>query len=789
MAENIESLSSLQRYLSPIFNLFKDPDVVIYIAGVMLVFALGILLWFRIIQIHPMLSTLDRVKRALKSISDYHDFVDQFSQFDEVMTREKILRHGWEEFKETLIMPNATESGQIRNTVRPSVYLHMGSVAGRLNLTLYQSFPNYFVGFGLLFTFIGLVAALHFASEGVAGNVQQAKDSLENLLTAATFKFMTSIAGLLSSLLLSMLIKYWILYLHRQFDEFCQLLEERMIFVTPVSLAALQIEELKKQTLQLERFNTDFAVEVAKALEMRFNNSLGSVIGQAMAPMVHSIEGITKSIGTMSQETMLQLVDRFKTSMDGSVGTEMNALVQTLTLLQETLHKTISGLGESSGSFGERVDKTAERLESLIAGAGQNMENSIASSASLLTKTLDTASQSLQADSLKVSEEFSSIIEKIAKGFYHSLSKSATVWKEELLASANEVRRAMDEAGQLLTKRMDTSTQRLEETIFPFAEQMQGVNKTLYLLDDRLKSLLENFDSSILRLLQVIMGMDQSFQQLQESGAPIAQTAERFSKAAQQMESTFQSMKNTQEEITNTARIVYEGAQQVQNNWENYRQRFEKVDEDLSSIFDKIQEGTEAYHYRVHEYVIQIDHHFTNSMNLLGGGIEQLKETIEDLVDAAEKMASKNAGEIKTEAPIEADSVTSSRNHLREPKNALLFPDEKPVHLETPSLSTTPSNSSNKWNSQPIAVYRENDLLRSHHVEASALPFPEEKNLESKLQKFVTQYGLRIIDLRENGGSMCIETDDANPPVSQMLRNFGFKYKENKGWYATSLRQ
>jgi methyl-accepting chemotaxis protein len=126
---------------------------------------------------------------------------------------------------------------------------------------------------------------------------------------------------------------------------------------------------------------------------------------------------------------------------------------------------------------------------------------------------------------------------------------------------------------------------------------------------------------------------------IREAGAPIAQTAEKFSLAAQKIETTAQAVKQSHDQLTEVARTILDGAQLVQKSWDSYRQRFEKVDADLSAIFDQIQEGTDAYHQRVSEYVQKIDEHFTGSLKLLGGGIEELKEAVEELTESTDRMA------------------------------------------------------------------------------------------------------------------------------------------------------
>lgn len=639
MTADAASMSSMQSALLPLFKFFKQPDVPFYIALCLIALALIILFWFCIKHMVPMLRTLWRVKKQLRAIPDHDAFNNDFARIDEVISGERMLKHGWMEFKETLIFPPPNEPGAIRNTARPSAYLNVGSVASELNLSLYQAIPNYFVGVGLLFTFFGLVAALYFASEGVAGDVKQAKESLGNLLTAATFKFLTSIAGLISSLLLSISVKWLTLRVQRHFDRLCVLLEERMTSVTTEWLAFQQVDELRKQTIQLERFNTDFAVEVAKALEMRLNDSLGHVIGRAVEPMVSAIDGMAKNFGEVNQDAMHQMVGEFKSSIQGAAGTEMTALAQTLANLQETLGTMISGLGQSGGSFGDRIEKSAERLENLIGGAARSMETSVAESASRLEKILDGASQSLRTDAEKVSEELGTAIAAIAQQFQGGLAEAATHWNGQLSASAEGIRGAVDRAGETLALRVDEATQRFGDVVVPFAAQISGLEGTLHALDGRLRAQLDGFDGSVSLLMDLMSGLDQSMVRLRDAGGPIAQTAERFDRAARSIETTSQTVQQTNEHLSEITRTIRDEAQLVQQSWESYRQRFEKVDEDLSAAFGRIQQGTDAYHGRIVEYVQKIDAHFGNSLNLLRGGIEELKETVEELAEAADKMA------------------------------------------------------------------------------------------------------------------------------------------------------
>jgi hypothetical protein len=72
-----------------------------------------------------------------------------------------------------------------------------------------QSMPSYFISVGLIFTFIGLVVALYFAGRGFrSGNLEEARASIVELFNASSFKFLTSVAALFSSLVVSVVYRF-----------------------------------------------------------------------------------------------------------------------------------------------------------------------------------------------------------------------------------------------------------------------------------------------------------------------------------------------------------------------------------------------------------------------------------------------------------------------------------------------------------------------------------------------------------------------------------------------------
>jgi hypothetical protein len=110
----------------------------------------------------------------------------------------------------------------VRSTQRPH-----GFVYDVLSPPTWIGFAaNIFVAFGLLATFMGLVAALTFAADGIASdNVASMQAALRDLLAAAASKFVTSVAGVGLSLILRLLERLLTVDLRREADRLAKSLE------------------------------------------------------------------------------------------------------------------------------------------------------------------------------------------------------------------------------------------------------------------------------------------------------------------------------------------------------------------------------------------------------------------------------------------------------------------------------------------------------------------------------------------------------------------------------------
>jgi hypothetical protein len=99
---------------------------------------------------------------------------------------------------------------------------------------------NTFVGVGLLLTFLGLVAALTFAAEGMrSADSNGMLGAMRDLLSAASSKFVTSIAGVGLSLVLNVFERVLASDLRRNLDALSSAVELGIRVDTDAHSAAL----------------------------------------------------------------------------------------------------------------------------------------------------------------------------------------------------------------------------------------------------------------------------------------------------------------------------------------------------------------------------------------------------------------------------------------------------------------------------------------------------------------------------------------------------------------------
>jgi hypothetical protein len=181
------------------------------------------------LRLHSALSAVRGNSKGDTEDQKRASFQDRYDEVDAILSSNKSTSGVWAEFRKTLIFRETAGNPIILASARPPHFFTTKSL--RVHYEFVRTLPNFFVGLGLLGTFIGLIAALTFSTASLANAVdqEQIKQALSKLLTTAAAKFYISAAGLVASLFLSLLIRLILKYLSGTVHQLNDSLEERLL--------------------------------------------------------------------------------------------------------------------------------------------------------------------------------------------------------------------------------------------------------------------------------------------------------------------------------------------------------------------------------------------------------------------------------------------------------------------------------------------------------------------------------------------------------------------------------
>lgn len=265
-----------------------------------------------------------------------------------------------EETKEGLIDLD-DDFGEATYSLRPyvDIWNTRAALSEEINLPLFESMPNLLIGFGLMCTFIFLSFAIYSATAGLGTGEGDPRQALEHLLSSASGKFVTSIAGLLCSLIWSWAAKSLLLDVDRSIGRLITRLKKLAPDNAPEIALANQLSIFKEiltqereQVGQFKRFETDFAVAIAKAT--------GDALEPSFKLLAQELKNLSDRMSSINEDALAQMLEKFGKNLHHATATEMELLKTTLTALAKSLND--SGKEISIG-FQEAGKKTVQEIE------------------------------------------------------------------------------------------------------------------------------------------------------------------------------------------------------------------------------------------------------------------------------------------------------------------------------------------------------------------------------------------------------------------------------------------
>lgn len=360
------------------------------LAGAIGALALGLLVAHAVMHaVLPRLAIAE-ARRLIASTSGKQDFAARHGEIAAVLSAHPLIGYPWREFDDTVIKAEVP----FRNTIRPQAFFTAAALRERLaGLKLMTGEPGYFVGIGLLLTFIGLVLALSKASAGTAAaqaagggaGAAAMQAALGQLLQAATFKFATSIAGLAASIVLSLSYRILNVGLERSLHAFCEAIDGKLDYVPPQAVTMEMRNGIYAQLEALDHIGSD-------AHAARLAAHMAPTVGQALAPLTASVDRAMGQVTASSQQGVEAMLDRFIAGVQGGAGSEMREVGESLRLMHGLLDKVRSDMAGSGEDFSRRMAEAASgasgQMEEMLGRAVARLEGEITSLANVLSASV-----------------------------------------------------------------------------------------------------------------------------------------------------------------------------------------------------------------------------------------------------------------------------------------------------------------------------------------------------------------------------------------------------------------
>jgi septal ring factor EnvC (AmiA/AmiB activator) len=377
------------------------------------------------------------------------------------------------------------------------------------------SIPGYFVGVGLLLTFIGLVLALSVAGSAVSsGDSGEMQGATEELLRVASFKFATSIAGLGTSIALGIAFRSIGINIETRCARLCSEIEAVLLYRSPQSISVEMASDLREQRDYLKDITQgDFFQRFGQEFEPR----LQSAVSSAMAPVVSGIENAVSELSDQSRQGTEELVGQFTESLQQGAGEEMRALASAFEGIQANLSTLQGTLQDTGRDFGQDIEKAGASLAETLTRAAATAEAFERAAANVRRST---------EPLLESGDKISNAVDKMEA----SLVKTADALEAEQKAIAD------------LSKTLADQMRQQEELWSQYGSRFEGIDGALGAALERLSEASreqgerlmeyalrvdEGLAEAVDKLRAFLGGLDENTQDFSESVENLARTLEQ----------------------------------------------------------------------------------------------------------------------------------------------------------------------------------------------------------------------------------------------------------------------
>lgn len=586
---------------------------------------------------------------------------------------DELFRKAWQEFKESLITPERRDV--VYKTDEASLFFSEERLLEQyMNLRFWNSVPAILVGLGILGTFVGLVWGLVPFSGIDWNDTEDIQDAIKILLSGVSTAFVTSVWGMLVSLLFNWLEKKGIGKVNHAIANLQGALDLPFTLKTQEEIADKQKYELEQQTAALKSFSTDLADDIKGAMREgrqeilselnktveAFSTTILEQLKPILERLMEAIEELRQQKEESSAEAIKELIEKFQESLSASTVTQMEELAKTVGEASQSLKDLPDQISVMIASVQEQINETRRllsetsheqtaQMNSMMEGMINSLQAVVELAAKQTGEQLD-----LQMENMKtVSDESIQMLQKTIAELQQSITETVTQQQEAINKITSQTAQASTDATDQLSQLIEKITSSLSETV-------QGAEKSISKLLQQQSTQTDTFNEQIANSKDTLESGQKLLEEMRTSLTGVRQIIEETQLFSNQLTNGADQLKSAGQQLIQASiafnqqneRYLTENRETIQTLENlhgqtlqlinNSTQRFQTIDEGLQAIFEQIEKGLNTYSVSAREsintYLSDFSNQLSQAVAALSSSIEALEDNFEDLNDRIERL-------------------------------------------------------------------------------------------------------------------------------------------------------
>lgn len=598
-------------------------------AGLALIFSYQVFKLMR--ESVPITRTLRRITKDIIAIEPKNKPIDGIGldQVNQVLSSSSLLAEAWEEFRETLIVSSDDQAGEIYNTEQAERYFSEQSIiAGRVNTRFYSALPSILTSLGLLATFIAILIGLsHIHPDPTA---QGKLVGVNELVFSLSGKFISSICALSLAVVFTFLEKRQSKSMHVAMHKFVLILNGRLNRRSAEQILQTISRHIAEQSIAFRQFGGD--------LSGRLKESFSEGMGPHFQKVAEAVDELKKQKSESIVDSLGQVISEFKTALMGSTNTEFKTLEETLTRTANL----IESMNEQSRQSQEKMSEVIQSLDASANKQSSSGQEQIARLANTMEIVIEKLHQSTTESSGSISVSVGNLLEKLEQSSLSQMSdinrrneELASVMKgmlEQVQASLRTSSSSVEDTVNSVIQRSSEWSDKTNENLNILLEEQRNNARGIQDARGALNDALSVFRSAVSDGSQTLEGIGSTSKSVKDGVATLNLAVTNLAKS--------------QDKVGDLISLVQRNAQNLQGVIDRqseivskYENVVRELDRTMGNVLSQVTSSIENYSSRVKTSLEttlgQFDDHLGNATAKLGGTVQDLSESLEDLVEYA----------------------------------------------------------------------------------------------------------------------------------------------------------